>query len=38
MQLPGDKGFPLPRDHKSDARVRVQSIPEHVAKKTKEGD
>ena len=38
LKFPGDKGFSLPRDHELDARVRVQSIPECVAKKTKEGD
>ena len=38
MQFPGDKRFPLPRDRKPDARVRVQSIPEHVAKKAEKSD
>ena len=38
LQFPGDKGFSLPSDQKSDARIRVQSIPEHIAEKTKEGD
>ena len=27
LQFPGNKGFPLPRDHKLDARIRVQGIP-----------
>ena len=27
LQVPGNKGFPLPRDHESDARIRVQGIP-----------
>ena len=38
LQFPGDKGFPLSRDCELDAGVRVQSVPEHVAKKTEEGE
>ena len=38
LQFPRDKGFSLPRHHESDARVRVQSIPQHVAEEAKESD
>ena len=38
LQFPGDKGLPLPRHRESDARVRVQSIPQHIAKETQESD
>ena len=30
LQFPGDKGFTLPRYRELDARIRVQSIPEHI--------
>ena len=38
LEFPGDKGFSLPRHHESDTRVRVQGVPQHVAKKTKESN
>ena len=27
LQFPGDEGFPLPRDPKPDAGIRVQCVP-----------
>ena len=38
LQFPRDEGLSLPRDRESDAGIRVQSIPQHIAEKTKESD
>ena len=34
LQFPGNKGFSLPRDCKSDVGVRVQCVPQHVTEET----
>ena len=36
LYFPGDEGFSLSRDHKSDTGVCIQGIPQHVTQEAKE--